>query len=314
MGVIIKNLSQVRKPEDAAEKIKELKEFFENKDLIEQLNTSKLKFDKISFELQGSYSRHTATFINKNEKSDIDIILYIGEFNTSNNTQNTKNQKQLYEKNIRNKIKKNLVYEKEKIDIVSLEHFLILKQNIINKLQKKFTKYEIVSKTKCICISTKFFNFDICIAGKWNIDAGKNKYEGANIVVEDGLKEIQSLPKINKENLEAKKEKAEYLYEIIRVIKNLNNLLKEEIRIQSFLIECLLYNLRDNLFSSYPDKQIILNILEEIKKYYMLTINSKNEFIEVNEILLYNEKLSYTRFNKWINSIINYVNTGAKDE
>lgn len=290
----LEDLLLVNKDPNISNIVTMIKEKLESEEIKKIVNSVLFTKDTtVIVKTQGSYNRHTASFLNKS-KSDIDIILYIGEYNTNNATQFTKDcSLSLYKKHMSNKIKnslQNVKYEKPDESFRELKYFVELKKQIFVFLKHELgNKFIITNKNKCINLSSNNIDIDIVIAGKWNLESYKN-FEGSNIITNNPPYEIQNLPELNKNNIESKKEKAQYLYEYIRIFKNINKLIKND-RLSSYSIECILYNLDNTLFQKYPNKDSLISICNHIDSD-VIDIFDKREIYENNEVFILNYKIA----------------------
>lgn len=304
----ISDLIEVNKSEYLTEIANDIKEFLES-NKIKMITAEHLdaKIEKNEVRFQGSYKRHTASFVEKS-KSDIDIILYIADYSTSNDVQYFKNKDlKRYKKHMRSIIKNNLIikeFVKDK-SFRELDKFVQLKKIIFNELKNKYeSNFEISNNNKCINISNNRVDIDVVIAGKWDLITNNKIFKGSNIIIDKYPNEIQNLPDLNIENIEKKHERCEHLYEWIRLFKNINKI--KNGRLSSYYIECIIYNVDDDLLSNSPTKEKIYNILDYIenKMYYFW---EHEEIYEINEVFILNNRINKNEIWEFLSMIQNFV-------
>lgn len=304
----ISDLIEVNKSDDLIEIAKDIKEFLES-NTIKMIATKCLEaeIEKNEVKFQGSYKRHTASFVGKS-KSDIDIILYIADYSTSNDVQYFKdNSLRRYKEHMATDIKENLIikeYVKDK-SFRELDKFVQLKKMIFSELNNKYNdRFEISNKNKCINISNDKIDIDVVIAGKWNLETSNKNFKGSNVITDKFPHEIQNLPNLNIENIDKKHEKSKHLYEWIRLFKNINKI--KNGKLSSYHIECIIYNVDDNLLSYSPTKNQIYDICDYIenKIYYFWDYK---EIFEINEVFVLNKKIKKDDIWKFLLMIRNFV-------
>lgn len=305
----INDLIKVNEDEKLHEIAKDIKEFLES-NKIKQIvaKTLDAEVEKNEVQFQGSYKRHTASFIGKS-KSDIDIIMYISNYSTSNDVQYLKDKSlKKYKEHMNNHIKENLLvdeeYKKDK-SFRELDKFVQLKKEIFNELNDKYRNYfDISNNNKCIQISNNEVDIDIVIAGKWDLKTSNATYKGSNVIINKFPYEIQNLPDLNFNNIKIKHEKCEHLYEWIRLFKNINKI--KNGKLSSYHVECIIYNVDNNLLSNFPTKEQIYIICEYIenKIYYFWDYNEINE---TNEIFILNKKITKNDIWEFISIVRNFV-------
>lgn len=304
----ISDLFLVNKDENVSKLNDEIKKFLESNDF-----KNKLKFDNIDFSSaivmnQGSYSRHTASYLLNGEgKSDIDILFHIENHYSSTETI----KKEDYVLSYKSKISENIFdkmpnpYE-YKGGNISNEYYVKLKNKIFNQLKINFPNFLIKNKNKCIEINCGNINFDICLSLNFYINNNKN-LAAYQIITNDENENLLSFPKLNKEYIKSKNSKYNHFYEYIRVFKNINKLLIDN-KFSSFLLECLLYRIDNNNFNDSPTKIKILYLLDSLKDFFDETINNNQEFKEINDILLLDEILLKKNFGSWYHDMKNFIN------
>lgn len=304
----ISDLIEVNKSEYLTEIANDIKEFLES-NKIKMITVKHLdaKIEKNEVRFQGSYKRHTASFVEKS-KSDIDIILYIADYSTSNDVQYFKNKDlKRYKKHMRSIIKNNLIikeFVKDK-SFRELDKFVQLKKIIFNELKNKYeNNFEISNNNKCINISNNRVDIDVVIAGKWDLITNNKSFKGSNIIIDKYPNEIQNLPDLNIENIEKKHERCEHLYEWIRLFKNINKI--KNGRLSSYHIECIIYNVDDDLLSNSPTKEKIYNILDYIKNK-MYSFWEHKEIYEINEVFILNNRINKNEIWEFLSMIQNFV-------
>lgn len=299
-------LTVVNKDNNIGKIIDEIKSYLESKIIMDCIKTTiSPDVEKITIECQGSYKRHTATF-SKNSKSDVDLIMYIGDYYTSNDIQFWKDKSlSIYTKHMSKNIKNNLEFLNSPFvkdnNYVEIKNFIILKNNITNLLINKFNNYKISNKNKCIHIETQNVNIDIVIAGKWWLKVKDNEYSGSNIIINNPPYEIQNLPQLNIDNIEEKAKNCKNLYEIIRIFKNFNYLLKTNI--PSYHIECILYNIPNEYFNNGYDDDSINNICDYINNFILYKFYNNEEIFEINNVFILNKKIDINKIKNLINKI-----------
>lgn len=303
----IEKLISVNKNKAMSEKFKEIKEFLESQKVIDDLSKAfGRKINKLTILTQGSYSRHTASYSLKNEKSDIDILVYIGDYYTSNSIQKQKNNNDIYTKNMSEKIKLKLNWNIiEKSDLfVDLLHFINIKKRLAIILKNKFNAI-VKNNNKSISMEFNNVDIDIVIAGRWNLNLlNDENYNGSNVIIDTWPFEVQNLPELNKENIELKAKRTISLYEHIRLFKNISKIL--ELKISSFHLECILYNVPDSYFKKSLSCDSVRSIISYIR-YKFLNVNKMPEILENNEVLIINNKINKNDLIECFNKINKFV-------
>ena len=305
----LNNLILVNKDNDMVIKANEIKEVLESEDIRKICeNILKSKIEKNNVEFQGSYKRHTASYNIKKTSSDIDIILYIAEYQTSNDIQYMKDPSlKIYSSNfskkIINQLKVNSYIKDDSFRDLSL--FVKLKKEIYLYLKKIFSEFNVENSNKCIKMWNNKFNFDIVVAGKWTLELNNYKIIGSNIIINNYPFEIQNLPNLNIEKIEEKAKKCMDLYNYIRFFKNVNKINGEII--SSYFVECLLYNVPNCYYQKYINKDTLINICSFLKTNIYDVYNWK-EIHEINEVFILNKKISIDSLDKFINVMKKFIN------
>ena len=303
----ISDLFLVNKDENVSKLNDEIKKFLESDDF-----KNKLKFDDIDFSSvvmnQGSYSRHTASYLLNGEgKSDIDILFHIENHYSSTETIKKEEYVSLYKSKISEHIFDKIPSPYEyKGGSISGEYYVKLKNQMFNELKLNFPNFLIKNKNKCIEINCGNVNFDICLSSKFYINNDENLV-AFKIKTNDQNEKFISFPKLNKEYIKEKNSKYNHFYEYTRVFKNINKLLMDN-KFSSFLLECLLYRIDNNNFNDSPTKIKILVLLESLKDFFDESINNNQEFKEINDILLLDETLLKKNFGSWYHDMKNFIN------
>lgn len=307
----ISELSKVNNDKEISKNVLEIKKFLNSdivksqiKHLLEKFTNKKIS---INIKHQGSYSRHTASFLST-EPSDVDLIMYIDDFYTNNYFQMIKSVNR-YTKHMGNKIKTKLSHgtRQKNANNVPIHHFTNVKERVYQLLKEKFDGiYKVKNNNKSICIYNKIISVDIVIAQRWYLQLDNKKIKGSNVIINKYPYEVQNLPDQNLKNIELKSKKTKYLYEYIRAFKNINRLSSK--KISSYHLECILYNIPNEMFDKRPNKNNMLDILNYIKEKFV-TSDEYNDIYEINDVFIINKKISRHKLSQLISEFEYFIKT-----
>ena len=214
-------------------------------------------WNSVDIYLQWSYANST----NIKKDSDIDIIIC---------------NKNIYFSNIDRltDIEKNKFNENWTQANYSFSQF---KSDVKNYLQEKFP-YKVERKDKCIKINLqneRYVDVDVvpCFIHKRfykYISKFDNKYDEWIEFYSDKWESIVSFPKTHKKNGETKNQSTDGVYkDMVRIMKNskkylVDNWKMDEKFISSFMIECCIRNVSNNIFSWASYKNIVNNVMGNI--------------------------------------------------
>ena len=233
-------------------------------------------WSEVDIFLQWSYANST----NIKKDSDIDIVVC---------------DKNIYYDNIYHlsDIEKNNYYKYERQNSYSFFQF---KESIRNFLELHFPS-KVEKKNKCIRINLqneKYVDVDIvpCFFyrrfTRYKAPNDCYYYEWIEFISEEN-KHIKSFPKIHKKNGETKNQSTDGIYkDIVRIIKNskkylVDNWKMDEKLISSFMIECCVRNINNNIFNWTSYKNIVNNVMEAIYSD-MKNKEKREKYVEVCDL------------------------------
>ena len=264
--------------------------------IVKEAINSDEKLSSRSIEIfgQGSYANNTNVRLN----SDIDI--------------NVRNTSDFYFDLPKGKERSDFG-----LDSPSDYSFREYKNDVEQALVRKFGRDEVIRKNKCITVKGNSYRVETDVVPTWNYRRYREDGTyvlGAQFISDDG-KWVTNYPKqhiengINKNNATSRRFKR-----LTRLQKKLWYKMKEEEfvsdTISSFLIECLIWNVPNNLFNNYDTweerlKQSIVYIYDNTKEE-----ETCKEWGEVSELLylFVGRKWTYKDVNTYMIQLWNYLN------
>lgn len=274
-------------------------EFLKIKEILEKFETS--FGDKIKVFLQGSYKNNT----NINSNSDIDIVAQLYTVFMSNIGNSEDNKKLNFSKNFSD-------YEKKCYDesFDSTTKHELFKNELFNFLNNNLQKENVSKWSKTIkCkIKNSTFTFDIVPAIEYRfykefINKNTKFIEGNAIYNDKKSQYIINFPKQTYKNSIKKMELTDFFYKrTVRIFKNImhNDIKDEYLKISSFALESILYNVENNIYKIKNDNERVLKIC----LWVLFNDNKFNSWKEPNEILLLNGITTLGDVNNFFKKII----------
>ena len=193
------------------------------------------------------------------------------------------------------------------------------KNDIEKILVDYFGRENVVRKNKCINIKSNTYRASIDVVPTWKYRNYRNlySYDEGVYLFSDNYERVINYPKQHfKNGVNRNNETCRRYKRLVRIFKNLCIKMKEDRyyindNINSFLIECLIYNVPIDCYSQYYcDWNLFLKNC--IGYLWNETKFNNNEMLEVSELLpvFQNHKWSYIDVNNFMYNLWNYLEYG----
>ena len=256
--------------------------------------------------LQGSYRNGTNIWAD----TDVDIVIQLNSVFRRDISMLTQDQQEYYKS----------YYSSASY---GLDDF---KEEIIEALNKQFGYGRIRIGNKSVKVlsdnSGNMYDADVVICQQYRLyvptkrkntekDAiGLYYYEGIYFRTAHG-EEVINYPKVHYQNgVEKHQNTGQKFKPVVRIFKNMRNTAVDKAYLSdkniapSYFIQCLLYNIPDNIFSGSSYQEIVVNILEWLSQAFY-DQNSYENFVSQNEIV----PLFGSGTDKWnINDAMDFIN------
>ncbi len=264
---------------------------YDGLDKIEKRIKHKGKKYDLRLQLQGSYANNT----NIKKNSDVDILI-------------------IQEDCFRAKYRPGVSREDYGFDSVDSKHKDL--KNDIEKALRCYFKDRIERHNKSIKIRENNYivNTDVVPSLQYrdysnDFDFDKKNYISGILIISDDGQEIINYPEVHKKNGIDKNNKTHRRYKkAVRIVKKIYESMEEIEGISSYGIECLLYNVPDNIYNSNSNKYSV--IIEDIINWLLDNNQLIDDFTEVNEMRRLceseREKNTYIYFIKNIKDFYQY--------
>lgn len=203
--------------------------------------------------LQGSYKNRT----NVRNDSDVDVVVRHDTIFFPDLSNLSENDKAVYNST---RVSSDYTFQQFKNDVQLV-------------LEKKFEKYAIERKDKCIKVKANSYRVNADVVPCYKYKKFKTPYdvsvEGIQLFTDQGIK-IISFPDQHFDNGQSKNVRTSRTYKsIVRILKNLKNELVDQGAINdelisSFFLECLTWNVPDSEFATNTFYQATRNIVAKV--------------------------------------------------